>query len=222
MTQTKAPLIYRPVTIILCLALLILLEVVLMFVAPQTLEYMLRENGPIENLSALGYLIGFAWLCIRAFRTANPTSFWSGLILLCLALRELDFHDRFTTMGIFKSRYYLSGAVPLPEKLIVTAIVLTLLIGMFLYTRKHYAHFLAACKERQTWALSIATAIFLAILTKSFDRLNEELSEFIFALSGISTEKLFKISEEVLELGIPILLLLAIASISRPQEIAKE
>lgn len=222
MTTTKAPLIYRPVTIIICIALLFLLEIVLMFVAPQTYEYMLRENGPIENLSALGYLIGFAWLCIRAFRTANPTSFWSGLILLGLALRELDFHDRFTTMGIFKTRYYLSAAVPLPEKLIVTAIVLAMLTGLILYTRKHYRNFLTACKKRQTWALSVATAIFLAILTKSFDRLNEELSDFIFALSGISTEKLFKISEEVLELGIPILLLLAIASVSRPQEIDRE
>lgn len=212
MTQTKVPFYSTPISIIVCFLILFSVEAVLMVVPENTYEAMIKENGPIENLSALGYILGAIWLFIRSFRIRNYDCLWSGVIILFLALRELDFHVRFTTMGIFKSRYYLSGDVPFGEKIIVTFIVSAMLITLIWFFSKHWKHLLSEIVKGKTWALSVATAIVLAVFTKMLDRLNSELSEFILKFTQIPTERLFQISEEVLELGIPILLLLAIAS----------
>ena len=56
--------------------------------------------------------------------------------VLLMGMRELDFHSRFTTMGVFKLRFFSSDTVPLSEKLIVTALLGGLGVALLLAVRK--------------------------------------------------------------------------------------
>jgi len=49
-------------------------------------------------------------------------------------------------------------------------------------------------------------------LSKTFDRCSDEINEWFVAAIGFNTDALMKISEETLELGIPLFLLLAIVN----------
>lgn len=132
--------------------------------------------------------------------------------MLCLALRELDFHDRFTTMGIFKTRFYISDKVPVLEKCIVTVIVLVLLVALIRYVAACYRSYLSTLLQRKTSAICVALAVIFGVVAKTFDSLSSEINNFLGPLLHMDLVMLARMSEETLELGIPLFILLAIVN----------
>ena len=157
-------------------------------------KFLIRENGPVETFSIIGYFMAFITAVILQLKGRISFGTGAAVILLTMGLRELDFHDRFTTMGIMKSRFYISDTVPLTEKCIVVIVVFILawFIGVFL--KKQFHPFLAALKTKDKAAILTLNGIIFTIISKFID----------------STPLLFaRIIEESMELAIPYFFLAA-------------
>jgi hypothetical protein len=124
-------------------------------------------------------------------------------------LRELDFNERFTTMSIFKSKFFISKDVPLIEKAIGAMVILFLLYVSISILYRHSRDFFIGLKKRSVVSFGTLLTITLLVLSKSIDGLGRKLQGFGFAVSGqmsMHAEAL----EEILEFGIPIVILLTL------------
>lgn len=166
---------------------------------------LISEGGIIESLSALGYFVCVATMLY--WGGINFTRRYHYLIILItlFGLRELDFDKRFTTMGILKSRFYTSDLVPLAEKLIGLMVFSLLLYVVIRIIKDHTATFAAGVRNKVPQHLGTLSAIAVLVLSKSIDGLDRKLGGV-----GITVDPLvatyFGTIEEVLELGIPLLI----------------
>ena len=170
-------------------------------------KFLIRENGPVESFSIIGYFLAFITAII--LQSKGRISFGTGaaVILLTMGLRELDFHDRFTTMSFTKSRFYISDTVPLNEKIIVVIIVLILAWFIGSFFKKQFHPFLAALKNKDKAAILALNGIIFTIISKLLD----------------STPVLFaQIVEESMEFAIPYFFLAAmLRSTEKNKEVIK-
>lgn len=192
------------------LVLVCTVELVVLFLPPDLIGQAIREDGPIETGTAGGFLFAACWLCIEKYRGRLHHGFYSGMIVLALALREADFHDRFTTMGIFKTRFYVSSEVPFSEKIIVSVIVLSLFAAVLLYIKTYGPQFMQALRRKDISAICVAIALALAGISKILDSYSGEINAFVISFLHLDSATVVTVSEEVLELGIPLFILLAI------------
>ena len=128
------------------------------------------------------------------------------IVLVALfGFRELDFDKRFTTMGILKSRFYLSAEVSPIEKLMGLMVIALLLWAVIKIVRNHLASTIANLVEFNERAVGVVMIFVLLAVSKSIDGLARKLKPF-----GIETSQqvsfLASSVEEVMELGIPILI----------------
>jgi len=181
---------------------------------PGRLPYeMVREHGPIETLSAAGYF----YFCLFLFHFnsigAVQTSFAPGLFVFLLGLRELDFHQRFTTMGVFKTKFFISPGVPVVEKIIVTILLVAVLIYGIIYLRRALPTFKGDLLDGRPSSLSIACAVGCAVLSKFLDGNSEIFGDMFPMVENFET---FSITvEECLELFIPVFFLQALLQYGR-------
>jgi hypothetical protein len=105
-------------------------------------ERLFHEGGVIENTTLAIYFLSAFILFALAFSTQPPgrTSKakylgFAGVLLICAA-RELDWHQKFTTRDIFKTRYYIDGEISLVEKSlsIVAITLITILVMRMLWS----------------------------------------------------------------------------------------
>ncbi len=167
-----------------------------------------KENGPIEDLSALGYFLVAWWLARAGWLLRVKDGFSAGFLIALLGLRELDMHTRFTTMGIFKTRYYISPQVPGGEKLIVSIIVLIIFVIAIRYLYRNTRELWTELHRWSMSAISLAAAACCIIVSKMLDSLSGPIEPLVACFSN-EPRTVLRISEETLELAIPAYLLLA-------------
>lgn len=167
-----------------------------------------KENGPVEVLSAAGYFL-FCIFLIRFNYTGDiKTSFAPGFFLFFLGLRELDFHARFTTMGIFKTKFYVSPQVPFAEKIIVTIFILSFIAYGIIYLRRTLPGFKKDLLSGRPYAFSIAAAIGCIGISKLLDG-NSTIFGAIFPM--LENPRLLSVTmEECVEMFIPIFFIRAL------------
>jgi hypothetical protein len=157
--------------------------------------FMGSESGPIEQFSSIGYFLAAA-AALHSYRKGNISHGLNAAVILCaMALREMDFHDRFTTMGIMKTRFYISPAVPVHEKIIGTTVMLVLLYVVIRFLWMNSRAFIQALQVRNGSALLALNGIVFTVASKLIDG---------------SNTLFFSILEETLEFTIPFFFLLAI------------
>ncbi|WP_163338649.1 hypothetical protein [Desulfopila sp. IMCC35008] len=178
------------------------------------------EHGPIEMLTVIGYFIAAFGLVVLPFFRPGVRTVLGGFLVLLLGLRELDFHSKFTTMGIFKSRYYLSPDVPLPEKGIVSLLMILLVIVLVYFSRTHFPGFLDGLKKKESVAVNVGLALLFAIGSKGMDSISASL-HWIAALYHENPARSMQINEEVIELAIPLFLLCAIYHLAGKRNVEK-
>lgn len=192
-----------------------MLLMVLLMIALETLDtetklYFVREGGPIELLSATGYFICILLMLFQGQKGLGHLSYWSvTLMLLFLGLRELDFHCRFTTMGITKTKFFVSPDVPLTEKIIGAAVLLLFLLTAFYLVKQHYRDIWNSLRKRSSWAIGLCLGIVLIFTSKFLDN-QADLVEMLLGLIGIEWNPISVTVEEVAELNIPVMFMLAI------------
>jgi len=177
------------------------------FLDQPALRSLVREDGLIEIASAAGYALVLLIMSVKGGWDFFKRHAYLFILVAAFGLRELDFHTRFTTMGIFKSNFYLSPAVPLPEKMIGALVCLALLACLILCLRKHLKTFLAEFRK-ETSSMSIGIALLFMAVSKGVDGLSAKLSRLGLELTAALSLS-FRSMEEILELGIPMMLIVS-------------
>lgn len=166
---------------------------------------LIREGGVIESLSALGYFLCVGAMLYRGGITFAKRYHYFIILTALFGLRELDFDKRFTTMGILKSRFYTGDLVPLGEKFVGVAVILILLYVVYRIIKDHAASFASGVKNRVPWHLGALSVIGALVISKSIDGLDRKLGDVGIAVDPLIATY-FGTIEEVLELGIPLLI----------------
>lgn len=196
-------------SIFLLLAILLAVLAVFATLDETLVRLLIVENGVIETVSALGYVGCIAAVAfLGGWRTVVMRVPYVTFILLFLALRELDADKRFTSMGIFKSEFYLSPDVPWGEKAFAVAFVGLLIWSFIELADRHGRRFIAGLRSFDPVAVGVVLAMLLAGIAKTLDGAWRKLDQFGLELSAHGN-LLAQSAEEVLELGIPLLLILA-------------
>lgn len=206
-TSTRPPFLAAPARLAaLCLGLAgaaVLVDAA--WLAPG--EKLTREDGAIETLSAVYYLGTLAVLLrLGGWRTLWP----GGVLLLAMALRELDADKRFTSEGILSIKI-LTHDTAVWEKALGVGVVALLVAAVVALLRRWWRPFVRALRALRTWALAAAGAIVVLVVSKAMDGLGRKLAGIGIRIAPEIDRKAGML-EEVLELGIPILLLVAVAS----------
>src|SRR5690606_38658297 len=128
--------------------------------------------------------------------------FYFALIPAAMCLRELDMHNRLTTLSLTKSSFYTSPEVPLGEKMIGVAIMVLLAWCVVSMIRRHWRGFFEGLRTAQPYAFALFLAGAFGIIAKAVDGIASKLEPFGIAVTP-RVEQVAIISEEVLELGIP-------------------
>jgi len=182
-------------------------------------EPLIQEGGFIETASALGYFLAVVILLVRF---PARTCWQQSLLLIIFGLRELDFHEKLTTIKMTKSRFYISSEVPLYEKLIVIILILLLVYVVYGLVRRHKIILSNAFRKSDNSAMCILFGICFMVLSKLIDGIGRKLSGIGIELSN-NSELLFAVFEEVYELSIPVYFLLAIfLSTPRPLSVSRK
>lgn len=156
----------------------VLLSLLLAWAWPQQrVLALVEENGPVEDLTVLFYL-----LTVAVFWSVRPTAAdWRaragiGLLLLACAARELDLHKAFTGTSVLKLSFYAHPA-PLHQKLGAAAIVLALAAVAGLLLRRFAAPLWRDLRQRRAVAITVASFFTMLVLTKLADRSFAVLAE---------------------------------------------
>lgn len=195
-------------TVIVCIAATNLLPIDLAIA-------LVKENGPVETLSAAGYFFVAFRLVLEAWRGRIRDGFSAGVLATMLGLRELDFHARFTTMGIFKTRYYISDQVPAGEKIIVSWIVMLLLAVAIRYCKRNIGPFWHALRSHRMHAIAFSLSLGCIVVSKMLDSLSWPF-EPLAAWFSNEPKHFLRVAEENLELAIPLYMLLSMHYFIRP------
>ncbi len=171
----------------------------------------LSEEGVVESASALGYFLCAAIIVYKGKLAYLKKYHYIFLLIIFFMLRELDFDKKFTTMGIFKSRFYISNTVPLVEKLVGAMVVLLFLYVIFMIIRRHLKYFLFCLKNHSIISFGVLIAGALLVVAHTLDGIGKKLADFGVKISNQTAIHAIAL-EEIVELGIPIILLLTFSA----------
>jgi hypothetical protein len=189
-------------------ALLLVLYIVSFFLSGNSREFFLKEGGVVETATFLGYLLCSVLIFYKGRFNYLKRYYYLVFFIVFFMFRELDFHTRFTTMGLFKSKIFVSGNVSIIEKIIAAAFILLFIYFTYLIVRKDLKSFFRSFKNHSAISYGILIVAVLLGVTKFFlDGIGRKLG-----MAGIQLGKnmpvYFAALEEILELGIPIILLI--------------
>lgn len=201
----RSPL-YLLVLALLAIALLLFSALLL---DRETQSYLSREHGEIEMGTVVGYFACIVLMLARGGNGFVVRHWFLPLILLLMTLKELDFDKRFTTMGILKISFYLSAEVPVVEKLIALFIIALAMYAVVTLVKKHFSEFIVKLRSLRPEALAIGVAIAFVVISTGLDGLDRKLAG-IGITTGESISTIAELIEEILEFGIPLMLLIGI------------
>ena len=169
---------------------------------------LLAEGGFYESLSVVGYI-----LCILALvwtlRGAVQRVWYLPLVLAVMAARELDLDKSLFTRGLFKARQYTGEGVPLGERLIAGVILALIVTAILLMLWRHARPYLTALFRGRAWAGAVLLGIGFTVAYKLLDGIARKLAPLGIEVSADAERTAFVV-EEIGELGIPVMFLVAI------------
>ncbi len=182
--------------------------------------WLLEEGGIIESASAFGYLLCAAFVVYQGKLAYLKQYYYLFLLDIAFMLRELDFDKRFTTMGILKTKFFVSNNVPLTEKIIGGVIVTFLLYIVIITLFRHSKDFFRGLREESVISFGALIVCIFIVLSKVFDGLDRKLKGF-----GLDMSETFSmratIIEEIVELGIPIIMMLTFSAYFKQYKVNK-
>ena len=165
------------------------------------------EGGIIEVASAIGYFLCVLLILYKGKINYLRKYYYFILLFIMSGFRELDFHKRFTTMGILKIKFFTSSNVPFTEKLVGFLIVLLLLHVLISIYKNHFRQFIEGLKNYSSISIGVFIVLLLLGISKTLDGISRKLGSFEIEIGSQVAIHLAAL-EEVLELGIPMFLLL--------------
>lgn len=166
-------------------------------------DVLLSESGLIERASAIGYFACALFMLLKGGAEFVRTRGYFIVLVTLFGCRELDFDKAFTTIGILKSRFFVSPDVPAGEKVAGFIVVAILIWAVYKILSQHFAGFLSDLRNKTPEAVGVTIVFFLLAFSKSIDGLPRKLQPLGIDVSA-DISAFFGWVEEVLELGIPI------------------
>ena len=190
------------------LGLIFLIIGFLPFLDIEQQKNLLTEGGLFESLTVYLYIFCLILICVRWPLQKILSNWYLSALIILFALRELDYDKAHFTHGVLKSRQYFSDLVGLPE-LLVSIVVLIFIFSVLLFiVLKERNNFIKGVINFEQSQLAVLASIILVIVTKTIDGAERK---FGIDLSP-SGERFALIFEEVGEMGIPIMFVIAILS----------
>ncbi len=190
------------------LVVLVLLALLPAHLSEETRNAYVSESGPIQALSAAGYLTVVVMLARELGIALLVRHSYLAILPLAMCARELDFHVMFTTLSMTKTSFYVSPEVPVIEKIIAVSLIGVLVwsvIGLF----RNAPALLADLRAGKAHAIAFVAAIALVPASEALDGIGNRLTGIGIALSEPAMAAAESL-EEVIELGIPVFLLVAV------------
>jgi hypothetical protein len=181
---------------------------VLCLAPAETARRLLAEDGPVESLSAAAWFLGAAGLVLALVKTRWRDAASAAFILVLAGLRELDMQKRFTTMSITKTKFYLSPAVPLGEKVVVVLVLAAIAAVVIRFGWRNFPAWWRGIRAGHAPSLAVLAALATLAVSKVLDRLPQVSREFGAPLPEDWSASCHA-AEEILELAGPCLLLAA-------------
>ena len=169
---------------------------------------LLTEGGLFESLTVYLYIFCLILIGVRWPWQKILSSWYLSALIILFALRELDYDKAHFTHGVLKSRQYFSDLVGLPEFLISLTVLIFILTVLLFIVFKERNNFIKGVINFRQSQLAVLTSIILVIVTKTIDGMERK---FGIDLSPAG-ERFALIVEEVGEMGIPIMFVIAILS----------
>lgn len=170
--------------------------------------FILQEDGLVENLTVMGYF-ACVFLMFRAMGGEAEKHWDIIVVLFAFALRELDFHSRFTSMSMTKIRFFTSAGIPLYQKIVAVITGTLIAYSFFRIVRSHFLPFIASLRKFEPHAVSIFTGLVFIFVSLALDGLSGKLMKIGIeagpVINGFSDS-----AEEIFELGIPLMFCLSL------------
>ena len=199
MTSSFVPLIISIVIISLILVISFMFNI-------HHYPFWIKEDGIIESLSVLGYVAAALYMIMKGKWEYIKKYYYFFIVIILFGLRELDLHKKFTAMSIFKSKFYISHHVPMVEKFIGLVVILCILYLFITIIKHHTQDYFSKIKSFSPVHIGILLILLTLIFTKTIDGLSRKLAYFNIVIETQVSKHLVVI-EEVLELGIPLLII---------------
>lgn len=201
--------IWTPTYVVLFV--LAVLVVVLWAIDPSKADELLGDSGVIQDLTA-GFLFAGALICLqRATRKISPVFKWAELsfLLVIYALREMDFHRRFTIEHLSNKKFYF-GPDPLMAKIIAGTIVLLTVIALLHFTLSNMRYFFEQLKKFRPWAIQVIAWAALLFGAQILDK------------SPLKDYFIEHILEENMEFAASIMIVLILMEVSHHQDVTRQ
>ena len=190
------------------LGLIFLIIGFLPFLDIEQQKNLLTEGGLFESLTVYLYIFCLILICMSWPLQKIRSKWYLSALIILFALRELDYDKAHFTHGVLKSRQYFSDLVGLPELLISIVVLIFILTVLLFIVFKEKNNFIKGVINLRQSQLAVLASIILVIVTKTIDGAERK---FGIDLSP-SGERFALIVEEVGEMGIPIMFVIAILS----------
>lgn len=155
----------------LVIVVLAILVIVFNAMDQNVADKLMGDSGLIQDLTA-GFLLAGAMVCLqRATRKISPRLKWAeaSFILVIYALREMDFHRRFTIEHISNKKFYI-GPDPMLAKVIAVPIVLLTVVALLHFTLSNLPHFREQLKRKKVWAIQMTIWAILLFGSQIMDK----------------------------------------------------
>lgn len=198
----------QPFSVLYVVAGIVLSALLLVVVSDSaTAERLSEEWNLVENLTVVLY-VGVIAFILFASTESKLFRYHTAFVVSLLMMRELDMHKELTAGSVLKFSYYLRPPAPIFEKLVAASVVLACAYALVRYI-PYGKTLLSGLRARVGHAYATAAALVMLPITKSIDAAPRILrKDFGHSLSQDVAMSL-RLFEEVLELGIPLLMLWA-------------
>lgn len=198
----------RPFLFLYIITGLLIITFLAIYLDSAAAERLSREGNLVENLTVILYFSGIVYLLFIAsgdwkFR------YHSAFVVLLFVLRELDMHSRLTSLRINNLSYYMDPTTSLVERVAVGVVLLVCVYVLIRYVMNYGRNLASGLRSRYGYSLTTAAALLVMLVAKLLDSAPRVLHEnFGVILSG-EVKTPMRVIEEILELGIALLILLA-------------
>ena len=164
----------------------------------------LAEDGPIEELSAIAWLVLAAIILIFTF--THERRAWPFALLAALAgARELDIHKLFTSVNFTKASVWFNEELPLQEQLLVIALTLPIAIALGYALFKNFYAMRRAFARGEPWIRTLIVLLAFVAALKFVDSVPDSIRELTGDKVSPSLRGLLSSLEEVGELFLPLM-----------------
>jgi hypothetical protein len=168
---------------------------------------LMDEHGPVEVLSAGGYLLAAAAIWLGHERAHRATALALGWVLLAMFARELDWHKAATGSSVLRLSWYAGDAGPL-TKLVAGALVLSVVAALAWLAVRHGRAWWAQLRRGVPVAWTVLVFFATLAAAKAVDRAGSVLPQMMGAELGAPHAALRIALEEALEFALALHVLL--------------